>query len=61
MTQPYAFVSPVLVNLETARVVGVSAIRPLALSNQGQLLIPELPADANGLLAGPLRWVTPSG
>jgi hypothetical protein len=60
VTQPFAFVSPVLVNLETAQVVGVSQARPLALSSQGQLLLTEGDIASSGLVSGPLHWKTPS-
>ena len=57
---PFVFVSPALVNLDTAALVGVSAARPLALSSGGQLLVPEVAADGARLARGPLRWLTPS-
>jgi hypothetical protein len=60
VTQPFAYVSPVLLNLETAQVVGVSQERPLALSSQGQLLLTEGEIATSGLVSGPLRWLTPS-
>jgi hypothetical protein len=59
-TPPFVFVSPALVNLDTAALVGVSTVRPLALSNAGQLLVPEVTADGSRLARGPLRWLTPS-
>ena len=59
LTPPFAFVSPLLVNLDTLTVVGVSQRRPLALSNQGQLLLGDGDPDTARLVRGPLRWVTP--
>ena len=59
VTPPYAFVSPVLVNLDTLSVVGVSNRRPLALSNQGELLLADSDPDSARLVRGPLRWVKP--
>ena len=60
VSPPFAFVSPVLVNLDTAQVVSVSQARPLALSSRGQLLIAEGESTTSGLVNGPLRWLTPS-
>jgi len=60
LTPPYVFVSPALVNLETATLVGLSNARPLALSSEGQLLVPEVEADGARLARGPLHWLTPS-
>ncbi|HEY3254523.1 MAG TPA: hypothetical protein VGJ91_11260 [Polyangiaceae bacterium] len=60
LTPPFVFVSPALVNLDTARLVGLSSTRPLALSSEGQLLVPEVEADGARLARGPLRWLTPS-
>ena len=60
LTPPYAFVSPALVNLDTAALVGLTRSRPLALSSEGQLLVPEVEADGSRLARGPLRWLTPS-
>lgn len=60
LTPPFAFVSPALVNLDTATLVGVSAARPLALSSTGQLLVSEVEANGSELARGPLRWLTPS-
>jgi len=60
LTPPFVFISPALVNLDTAALVGLSAARPLALSNEGQLLIPEIEADGARLARGPLVWLTPS-
>lgn len=60
VTQPFAFVSPVLVNLDTGQVVGTSAKRPLALSSLGLLLVAEGETASSGLVKGPLRWTTPS-
>ncbi len=56
---PFVFVSPVLVNLDTALVVGVSKQRPLALSTSGQTLVGEADPDAPNWARGPLRWATP--
>ena len=60
VAQPYAFVSPLLVDLESAVVVGVTRSRPLALSNRGQLLVTDGDVASSGLVSGPLRWLTPS-
>ena len=60
VTQPFAFVSPVLVNLDTARAVGISQQRPLALSSLGLLLLTDGDPATSGLVSGPLRWATPS-
>jgi len=60
LTPPFLFVSPALVNLDTAALVGLSSSRPLALSSEGQLLVPEVEADGSQLARGPLRWLTPS-
>jgi hypothetical protein len=59
-TPPFVFISPALVNLERAALVGVSSSRPLALSSGGELLVPEVEADGSQLARGPLRWLTPS-
>ncbi|MET0794297.1 MAG: hypothetical protein ABW061_22435 [Polyangiaceae bacterium] len=56
---PFAFVSPVLINLDVAQVVGTSQARPLALSNGGQLLLTEGETAPSGLVSGGLRWFTP--
>lgn len=60
LTPPFVFVSPALVNLDTASLVGVSRERPLALSSEGRLLVPSVAADGSQLARGPLRWLTPS-
>jgi hypothetical protein len=60
MTPPYVFVSPALVNLDTATLVGVTSARPLALSNNGRLLVSEVEANGSELARGPLRWFSPS-
>ena len=59
VSPPFAFVSPVLVNLDAALVVGSYVGRALALSNHGQLLVAESEPDAARLVHGPLRWLTP--
>ena len=59
-TPPFVFVSPALVNLDAGALVGVSRARPLALSSEGRVLVPELEADGARLARGPLRWLTPS-
>ena len=59
-TAPFAFISPALVNLDTAQLVGLSQQRPLALSSEGQLLVPEVEPDTSGLTRGPLHWFTPT-
>jgi hypothetical protein len=58
--RPFVFVSPLLVNLDTAEIVGASKQRPLALSSAGQLLVPEMEANAPNWARGPLRWLTPA-
>jgi hypothetical protein len=58
LTPPFAFVSPVLINLDTASVVGSSPLRPLALSSEGKLLVADGAADSSRLARGPLRWIT---
>jgi hypothetical protein len=60
LTPPFVFVSPALVNLDTATLVGASSARPLALSSEGQLLVSEVEANGSELARGPLRWLTPS-
>jgi len=59
-TPPFVFISPALVNLDTAALVGLSAARPLALSSEGQLLLSEVAPDGSRLARGPLHWQTPS-
>lgn len=56
---PFAFVSPLLVNLDTSAVVGVSEQRPLALSNDGRLLLADVEPNGLQLARGPLCWRTP--
>jgi len=56
---PFVFVSPVLINLDTAEVAGTSKQRPLALTPSGQLLVAEADADAPNWARGPLHWLTP--
>jgi hypothetical protein len=58
LTPPFAFVSPVLVNLDTASVVGSSPLRPLALSSEGKLLVADGAPGSSRLARGPLRWIT---
>jgi len=60
VTPPFVFISPALVNLDSASLVGLSNERPLALSSEGQLLVPSVEADGSRLARGPLRWFTPS-
>jgi hypothetical protein len=60
LTPPFVFISPALVNLDTAALVGLSTARPLALSSEGQLLLSEVTADGARLARGPLHWQTPS-
>jgi hypothetical protein len=57
---PFVFVSPLLVNLETAEIVGVSKQRPLALSATGQLLLADTDPDPPHLARGPLHWSAPT-
>ncbi|HEY0465437.1 MAG TPA: hypothetical protein VGC79_14580, partial [Polyangiaceae bacterium] len=62
-TPPFVFISPALVNLDandSGALVGTSSARPLALSSEGQLLVPEVEADGARLARAPLRWLTPS-
>jgi hypothetical protein len=56
---PFAFVSPLLVNVDTGTVLGQTKRRPLALSTTGQLLVSETDLEASGLTHGPLHWLTP--
>jgi hypothetical protein len=60
LTPPFLFISPALVNLDSATLVGSSTSRPMALSSEGLLLVPEVEADGSHLAHGPLRWLTPS-
>ena len=60
LAPPFVFISPALVNLDTAALVGLSTARPLALSSEGQLLLSEVTADGARLARGPLHWQTPS-
>jgi hypothetical protein len=60
VTPPFVYLSPALVDLDAAALVGRSSARPLALSSEGQLLISELSADGARLARGPLHWQTPS-
>jgi hypothetical protein len=55
---PFVFVSPGLVNLDTAQTVGVSQQRPLALTTNGQILVAQSDPDTPSLAQGPLRWQT---
>lgn len=57
---PFVFISPLLVNLETAEVVGTSKQRPLALSATGQLLLAETDPDPPTWARGPLHWSAPA-
>jgi hypothetical protein len=61
-TPPFVFVTPVLINLDAAQVVGTSKQRPLALSATGQILVAEADPDGSTWARGPLRWLalTPS-
>ena len=59
-TPSFVFISPVLVNLDTAEVVGMSKQRPLTLSASGQILVAETDSDAPNWARGPLRWLTPA-
>lgn len=58
VSQPFVFVSPLLVQLDGASVVGQTPRRPLALSNSGQLLMSDSEPQSSGLTHGPLRWAT---
>lgn len=60
VTPPFVFISPALVNLDTAALVGRSSAHPLALSSAGELLLSEVEADGAQVARGPLRWQTPS-
>ncbi len=57
ISQPFAFVSPLLVDLDGSAVAGQTKHRALALSNSGQLLTSDTDAEASGLTRGPVRWV----
>ncbi len=57
LSGPYAFVSPLLVDLYAGQVVGGSHERPIALSNTGQLLLSDGEPDAAGRLGAPLHWL----
>jgi hypothetical protein len=59
-TLPCVFVSPVLINLDTAQVVGATKQRPLALAATGQILVAEADPDGSTWARGPLRWLTPA-
>jgi len=55
----FVFVSPLLVDLERAEIVGKSQLRPLALASDGRLLVAEGGApSAERLAQGPLRWLS---
>jgi len=56
----FALVSPLLVNIDSASVVGQTKQRALALSSSGQLLTSETEPAASGLTQGPLHWLTPA-
>jgi hypothetical protein len=56
---PFVFASPLLVNLDTGAIAGVTQERPLALTTTGQVLLVATPADGNTWPCAPLRWVTP--
>lgn len=60
LSPPFVFVSPLLVNLDSASIVGVTEQRALALSNEGRLLVAETEPDSAQVVRGPLRWMTPS-
>jgi hypothetical protein len=60
LSGPFALVSPLLVNVDTAAVVGQSKQRVLALSNLGQLLLSDEEADSSGLTHGALHWLDAS-
>lgn len=55
---PFVFISPLLVNLETAE-VGIIKQRPLALSANGQLLLAVADPDPPNWARGPLHWSAP--
>jgi hypothetical protein len=59
-TLPFVFVSPALINLDTAQVVGTSKQRPLALAANGQILVAEVDPDGPTWAHGPLHWSTPA-
>ncbi|MEO8902891.1 MAG: hypothetical protein ABI627_15320 [Polyangiaceae bacterium] len=58
VSQPFVFVSPLLIQLDSAQVVAQTRQRPLALSNSGQLLMSDSEPQSSGLTHGPLRWAT---
>jgi hypothetical protein len=53
-------VPPLLVDLTTGTLVGSTSTRPLAISVDGALLVPEHDADATHFASGPLRWIKPN-
>jgi hypothetical protein len=60
VTGSVVFVSPVIFDLETRKVLGISSKRPLALASNGKALISETPPSATTLAKGPLHWVAPA-
>ena len=53
-------VRPLVVDLDSRRVIGRVAQRPLGVSRQGRVLVAiGAEASAERLAAGPLRWVEP--
>jgi hypothetical protein len=55
---PFVFVSPVLIDLDSAQIVGASQQRPLALATNGQILVAEAEPDAPNWARGKLHWRT---
>ncbi len=57
----FVFVSPALVDLGRGEIKSKSPLRPLAVSNDGKLLVAEGGAgSAERLALGPLRWIAPT-
>ena len=57
VSAPFAFVSPLLVDLDASAVTGQTKQRALSLSNTGQLLMSDTDPDNSGLTRGPLHWL----
>ena len=58
VSAPFAFVSPLLINMDTGTVVGQTKRRALALATSGRILASETDPEASGLTQGPLHWLT---
>ena len=53
-------IPPLLVDLTTGTLVGTTSARPLAVSVDGALLVPDHDPDATHFAMGPLRWIKPN-